>query len=240
MNPMTGEGEFPRLLNAGADALMVQFSDVISLPANQQVIALQQLLQQSALPITDLVPAYSTLLIYYDVTQLSETVLRESVNDLLTELIVDDTDEQGQLHTVEVYYGDEVGADIQRVMQQHGLSKNDVIERHTAAPFRVFALGFAPGFGYMGILPDDLVTPRLQRPREKIPAGSVAIAEQQTSIYPVDSPGGWNIIGRTATPLYQPEQGILSAYNVGDQVQFKAISKAAFLEAGGSLEALND
>ena len=240
MNTMTDEGEFPRLLNAGADALMVQFSDVISLTATQQVAALQQLLQQSALPITDRVPAYSTLLIYYDVTQLSEKVLRQSVKELLKELVVDDVDEQGQLHTIEVYYGDEVGPDMQRIMKLHNLSKEQLIEQHTSQPFRVFALGFAPGFGYMGILPDDLVTPRLQRPREKIPAGSVAIAEQQTAIYPVDSPGGWNIIGRTATPLYQPEQGILSAFNVGDQVQFKAISKAAFLEAGGSLEALND
>lgn len=237
---MSKNEAFPRLLNAGADALMVQFSDVISLAANQQVTALQQLLQQSALPLTDLVPAYSTLLIYYDVTQLSETVLRQSVSDLLQELVVDEADEQGQLHTIEVYYGEEVGPDIERVMQQHQLSKDAVIERHTAEPFRVFALGFAPGFGYMGILPDELATPRLERPREKIVAGSVAIAEQQTAIYPVDSPGGWNIIGRTATPLYQPEQGILSAFNVGDLVQFKAISKDAFVQAGGNPEALDD
>ena len=232
--------QWPKLLNAGADALMVKFADSISLAASQQVAGLQQQLMQSSLPLTDLVPAYSTLMIYYDVTQLSESVLRETLASIVAELTTDDVDEQGELHTVNVYYGDEVGPDLKRIMAQHNISKDEVIAKHTAVPFRVFALGFAPGFGYMGMLPNNLATPRLERPREKIPAGSVAIAEQQTAIYPVNSPGGWNIIGRTAMPLYEPEKGILSAFNVGDQVQFQAISKEQFVESGGNLEVLDD
>lgn len=226
---------YPAVRNAGADALMVQFSDSISLAANQRVTALQRYLQQSALPLTDIVPAYSSLMIYYDVTQIVESALRDALAPMLDELD-DAVDEQaGELHTIDVYYGDETGPDLERVMSKNNLSKEQVIEKHTAEPYRVFAIGFAPGFAYMGIVADDLATPRLDRPREAIPTGSVAIAEQQTAIYPVNTPGGWNIIGRTASPLYQPERGILSKFEVGDQVQFNAVSKEQFIEAGGDL-----
>jgi len=233
------ESSYPKVLNAGADAVMVCFSERIEEAANERVTALQQQLLHSALPLTDMVPAYSTLMLYYDVTQLSEAALRQALEPMLQD-VNDAPSAEGSLHTLDVYYGDDVGPDWQRVMDSHHLSKQELIEKHTAQPFRVFALGFAPGFGYMGILPEALVTPRLQRPREKIPAGSVAVAEQQTAVYPVDSPGGWNIIGRTATPLYQPEQGILSAFEVGDYVQFRAISRQQFIEQGGNPEALHD
>lgn len=236
----TNDNRFPTVLNAGADAVLVQFAKTISVAANQRVTALQRQLRQSALPLTDVVPAYSSLMIYYDVTQLAEPALRDALTPMLNEL--DDTtdDQSGELHTVEVYYGDEVGPDMHRVMSQHNLSKEQVIEKHTAEPYRVFAIGFAPGFAYMGVVAEDLATPRLDRPRESIPTGSVALAEKQTAIYPVNTPGGWNIIGRTATPLYQPEQGILSKFEVGDHVQFKAITKDQFIEAGGDPEARND
>ncbi|MGM0524597.1 MAG: 5-oxoprolinase subunit PxpB [Pseudomonadota bacterium] len=232
--------DFPKLLNAGADALIVRFSESISERANQQVIALQQSLSESDLPIIDLVPAYSSLMVYYDVTRISEGPLRESLQPYLADSQLTKGQEQGELHTVDVYYGDEVGPDLARVMEKHNLSQEEVIRKHTESPFRVYALGFAPGFAYMGTLPDALVMPRLERPRERIPAGSVAIAEQQTSIYPLQSPGGWNIIGRTAQSLYQPQNGIISSLNVGDRVQFRAVSKQQFLDSGGDLEGFDD
>ncbi|MGM0481860.1 MAG: 5-oxoprolinase subunit PxpB [Pseudomonadota bacterium] len=230
----------PQLVNAGADALMVQFSSSISEQANQQVIALQQQLLDSDLALFDLVPAYSSLMIYYDVTRTDEACLRQDLQAYLNRTEPLAEQDPGQLHTIDVYYGEPVGPDMHRVMQHNQLSREQVVGLHTESRFRVYALGFAPGFAYMGTLPEGLVTPRLERPREKIPAGSVAIAEQQTSIYPLSSPGGWNIIGRTAEPLYQPEKGIISSLNVGDSVQFCAISKEQFIEQGGQLEAVDD
>ncbi|RUO77763.1 5-oxoprolinase subunit PxpB [Idiomarina seosinensis] len=232
--------DFPKLLNAGADALIVCFSESISERDNQQVIALQQSLAESDLPIFDLVPAYSSLMVYYDVTRITEQPLREALQPYIADSQLTKGQEQGQLHTIDVYYGDEVGPDLTRVMERHELSQEEVVRQHTESPFRVYALGFAPGFAYMGTLPEPLVMPRLERPRERIPAGSVAIAEQQTSIYPLQSPGGWNIIGRTAQSLYQPQNGIISSLNVGDSVQFRAISKQQFVDSGGDLEGFDD
>jgi KipI family sensor histidine kinase inhibitor len=110
---------------------------------------------------------------------------------------------------------------------------------HTEQEYRVYAMGFAPGFAYLGELPEKLRLPRLDNPRTKIPAGSVAIAEAQTAVYPSESPGGWNIIGRTAETLYDPQADSISPMKVGDRVQFKAVSKDEFEQAGGSLESLS-
>ncbi|WP_404399412.1 5-oxoprolinase subunit PxpB [Idiomarina seosinensis] len=237
---MTSAKVFPRIVNAGADALIVYFSDTISEKDNQRVIALKQRLQQSDLALLDLVPAYSSLMIYYDVLQTDEATLRRALQPYLAEEKGLPGQSQHQTFTIDVYYDESVGPDIQHVMKEKQLNRDQLISLHTQSKFRVYALGFAPGFAYLGSLPDKLIMPRLRRPRERVPTGSVAIAEQQTAIYPLPSPGGWNIIGRTAKPLYEPEKGIISALEVGDSVQFRAISKAEFIDQGGRLEQLDD
>lgn len=231
-----------QVVNAGADALMVHLGEGISLSANQRVITLQRALAESDLPIVDMVPAYSSLMVYYNVCQINEQQMRAQLAPVLDTVYQEPMKRSSnpRVHTIDVYYGEEVGPDLRRVAEHRKQSLADVVKQHTKQSFRVYALGFAPGFAYMGILPDTLAVPRLDRPREKIAAGSVAIAEQQTAVYPLASPGGWNIIGRTAQPLYQPERGVISHLEVGDEVQFNAISREQFVEVGGNLEPLDD
>tara|TARA_B100000700_G_scaffold198210_1_gene218034 strand:- start:998 stop:1699 length:702 start_codon:yes stop_codon:yes gene_type:complete len=229
----------PSIVNAGADAVIVYFSDAISLEANQCVLQLDTALAESDLAILETVPAYSSLMVYYDITRHSDTELRAAIKTIIESLPEASTamGEQGKTHVIPVYYDTTVGPDLARIAELHHCSVEQVIERHCRDSYRVYALGFAPGFAYMGEVAEDLQTPRLDSPRTQIPAGSVAIAERQTAIYPLASPGGWNIIGRTTFPLYEPQKGILNQLNSGDTVQFKAISKDEFIAAGGSVEA---
>lgn len=229
----------PSIVNAGADAVIVYFSDEISLAANQRVLQLDAALADSDLVILETVPAYSSLMVYYDITRHSDTDVRGAVKAIIESLpALDERDAaQRQTHVIPVYYDETVGPDLARIAELHGCSAEEVIERHCRDSYRVYALGFAPGFAYMGEVAEDLQAPRLDSPRTRIPAGSVAIAERQTAIYPLASPGGWNIIGRTTFPLYEPQKGILNQLNSGDTVRFKAISKDEFIAAGGSVEA---
>ncbi|HAE90669.1 MAG TPA: allophanate hydrolase subunit 1 [Idiomarina sp.] len=229
----------PSIVNAGADAVIVYFADEISIEANQRVLQLDSAIASSDLAILETVPAYSSLMVYYDITRHSDTDIRASIKAIIESLpeLQQVNAEQGQTHVIPVYYDETVGPDLARIAELHECSVEEVIERHCRDSYRVYALGFAPGFAYMGEVAEDLQAPRLDSPRTRIPAGSVAIAERQTAIYPLASPGGWNIIGRTTFPLYEPQKGILNQLNSGDTVRFKAISKDEFIAAGGSVEA---
>jgi len=238
------ESAFPKIVTAGADAILVYLGEGIDADVNDRVMALTNRVG-SALgnKLYDLVPSYNSLMIYYNVLAISEDELRECVRELIDELQQDGyasgASEQSTLHTIEVYYDPSVGPDLERAAKQTSLSIDDIINMHTEQEYRVYAMGFAPGFAYLGELPEKLRLPRLDNPRTKIPAGSVAIAEAQTAVYPSESPGGWNIIGRTAETLYDPQADSISPMKVGDRVQFKAVSKDEFEQAGGSLESLS-
>ena len=117
--------------------------------------------------------------------------------------------------------------------QRSGLAIDDVIRRHSAHEYQVFALGFAPGFAFMGLVDEVLATPRLNTPRKRVAAGSVGIAERQTAAYPVVSPGGWNLIGRTPAKLFDREREGYSLMQPGDTVRFEAVDRAEFLTLGG-------
>lgn len=232
--------ERPMMVRAGVDAIILYFADHISESANQRVQQFRDYLQRNAGDwITELVPAYSSLLVYYDVLQRTESQVKHSLKELLESL--DDASTSGEQqqvteHVIEVYYDQSVGPDLARVAKQHGLSVEQVIEKHQQQSYRVYAVGFAPGFAYLGEVAEDLQTPRLDSPRDKVAAGSVAIAERQTAVYPLPSPGGWNIIGRTAKTLYDPSSGELNTMKSGDRVRFTGISKEAFLAQGGLLD----
>ena len=238
------ESAFPKIVTAGADAILVYLGEGIDPEVNDRIMVLTNRVG-SALgnKLYDLVPSYNSLMIYYNVLSLSEDELRECVRKLIDELQQDGdasgASKQSTLHTIEVYYDPSVGPDLERAAKQTSLSIDDIINIHTEQEYRVYAMGFAPGFAYLGELPEKLRLPRLDNPRTKIPAGSVAIAEAQTAVYPSESPGGWNIIGRTAETLYDPKADNISPMKVGDRVQFKAVSKDEFEQAGGSLESLS-
>lgn len=238
------ESAFPKIVTAGADAILVYLGEGIDPDVNGRVMALTNRVGNAlGGKLYDLVPSYNSLMIYYNVLAISEDELRECVRKLIDELQQDDyasgASKQSTLHTIEVYYDPSVGPDLERAADQTSLSIDDIIKMHTEQEYRVYAMGFAPGFAYLGELPEKLRLPRLDNPRTKIPAGSVAIAEAQTAVYPSESPGGWNIIGRTAETLYDPQADSISPMKVGDRVQFKAVSKDEFEQAGGSLESLS-
>ncbi|MCP1340224.1 5-oxoprolinase subunit PxpB [Idiomarina sp. M1R2S28] len=237
---MSKESDFPKLVSAGADAVIVYLGEGISVSVNQRVLAAVKVVKdQLSDVVLDLVPSYNSLMVYYNVLSIDEPEIRERLRKALADLSTDSSEQSGKRHRIPVYYDESVGPDLARIADMNNCSVDDVIKMHTEQTYRVYAMGFAPGFAYLGEVAKKLRTPRLDNPRKRITAGSVAIAESQTAVYPSASPGGWNIIGRTSTQLYNPSSGTISPLNVGDEVEFYAVSKEQFIEEGGDTEALS-
>lgn len=213
----------------GDVALVVEFGDVINLEINSKVVALGKAIQKAEIEgVEELVPTYRSLLLRYDplktdyeqlVFQIRciEKTLREAAMGV----------ENGKI-VIPVVYGREYGPDLAYVAQFHGLSKEQVVELHSKRDYRVYMIGFVAGFPYLGEVPDQIATPRLETPRLKVTAGSVGIAEKQTGIYPCEAPGGWQIIGRTPIKLFNPLQHPPTLLKSGDTVRFKQISEHEF------------
>lgn len=208
----------------GDRAIAVQFKQEISLDVNRQVTFLaNRLAAQNIKGIVELVPTYAALMIYYNPLVISYRKLREILDTMEeSEQIL-----QGEQRTVwfPVLYGGQTGPDLEDLAGYHQLTPVEVIELHSSADYRVYMLGFSPGFPYLGGLPPQISTPRLETPRTFIPAGSIGIAGSQTGIYSVSSPGGWRIIGHTPVPLFRAENKqepfLLHA---GDLVKFFPVS----------------
>ncbi len=177
--------------------------------------------------VVETVPTYASLLIHYD-------PLLTALDDLEEALLTLDGAEHGEgeasavRNVVELptVYGGEHGPDLADVARNAGMSESEVVELHSATDYLVYAMGFSPGFPYLGGLDPRLATPRLSTPRTLIPAGSVGIAETQTGVYPVASPGGWRLIGRTQTRLFDPRANPPSVITPGDRVRFVQINDA--------------
>ncbi|RUR31989.1 5-oxoprolinase subunit PxpB [Vreelandella andesensis] len=222
-----------RLETAAMDALTVRLFDTIDESNMAWIIAADQALRDAlGEALIDLIPSYTTLLVHYDCQQLTFAQATTLVRDALSRLTPAES-QNGQLHEIPVWYDESVGPELPLVAQRAGLSVDTLIERHCDHDYCVFALGFAPGYGFMGLVDDDIATPRLKTPRRKVAAGSVGIADRQTAIYPLLSPGGWNILGRTAVPLFEYAKRGEPLLRPGDKVRFKAISKAEFEASGG-------
>ena len=132
-----------------------------------------------------------------------------------------------------VYYSEESGPELNLISQNSGLSINEIIALHQSLTYRVYAIGFAPGFAFLGQVDDRIATPRLSTPRLKVPRGAVGIADRQTAIYPDVSPGGWNLIGLCPTRMFDPDATPHMPVSVGDEVRFKEITKNEFHNLGG-------
>lgn len=224
----------PRLEVAGVDAWLVRLFDDID-EANMPWIT--ALVRRSEIAfgdmLIDLVPSYTTLLVHYDPRHLTPTEARVRLSDLLADLVPDDTQVGGETKELAVWYDECVGPELVRLQEHTGLSREAIIEAHSEREYRVFALGFAPGFAFMGRVPEMLALPRLETPRRRVPAGSVALANRQTSAYPQISPGGWNLIGRTNARLFDRDREGFSLLRVGDRVRFVAVGRAQFEHLGG-------
>ncbi len=224
----------PRIEVVAIDCLMVRLFDAIA-EANMpwMLAATQRLRQEFGAALVDLVPSYTTLMVHYDLTALSPAQARALIGQALTDL-QPQAQGSGQCHVLPVWYDLSVGPELSLLSQRSGLSVEDVIRRHSAHEYQVFALGFAPGFAFMGLVDEILATPRLNTPRKRVAAGSVGIAERQTAAYPVVSPGGWNLIGRTPAKLFDRERDGYSLMQPGDTVRFEAVGHAEFINLGGN------
>ncbi|EXJ12325.1 5-oxoprolinase subunit B family protein [Nitrincola nitratireducens] len=224
----------PRIEHAGVDAWTVRLFDDIAEENMPWILSLvkgcEALFSEALI---DIVPSYTTVWIQYNLTKLSSQVSRQMLVSLLQELRPLDISHAGSIKEIPVWYHSSVGPELERLQDEKGLSLGEVIAFHTENPFRVFALGFAPGFAFMGSLPDALVLPRLSTPRQQVAVGSVAIAERQTAAYPQATPGGWNVIGRTPLRLFDPQREAMSYLQVGDRVQFVSITQQEFKRLGG-------
>jgi inhibitor of KinA len=219
-------------------AVTLDFGGPISVATNDRVyVLLTSLLKNKLEGITDIIPAYSSITVVYDYmtvyeqqlkkenTQSVSSLIKKWMEDNLTEGVYDiETNKKEMI--IPVCYDNTVGLDIESVAQKHNLTTQEVIALHTAKTYRVFMNGFLPGFAYMGIVDPAIQTPRHESPRPVVKAGSVGIAGVQTGIYPSDSPGGWQIIGKTPVPLIDENENIL--LKPGSFVKFNAISLFEF------------
>jgi KipI family sensor histidine kinase inhibitor len=231
----------PRLENAGMDAWLVRLFDRIDERNMGWITALVSACEKAFGPqLVDLVPSYTTVLIQFDAQTLCHSEARRRLVAILAGLRPDQDEEDAPVKELPVWYHPSVGPDMVRLEQKTGYDPARLIALHSEHTYRVFALGFAPGFAFMGTVPPELELPRLDTPRRRVPAGSVAIAGRQTSAYPQTSPGGWNLLGRTSARLFDPASEALSLLQVGDRVRFVPVDQAGFERLGGDTTPMED
>jgi len=219
-----------RLEVVAIDCLMVRLFDRIDEHNMPWMLAASQRLRAAfGAQLIDLVPSYTTVMVHFD---LSPAEARGRIEQALSDL-QPDSGGAGRLHEIPVWYHPSVGPELALLAQRSGDTEAGVIRRHSEREYQVFALGFAPGFAFMGLVQAALAAPRLATPRKRVAAGSVGIAERQTAAYPAVSPGGWNLIGRTPSALFDRQRDGYSLLQPGDRVRFVAVDHAEFISLGG-------
>ena len=221
-----------RFLPAGDSAIAVEFGREIDLNINNQVAAMRTVIEAAIdegklKGIVELVPTYGSLLVVYDQLAVGYVGLIEQLK-ILAEGLEGVEIPDREVVEIPVVYGGEYGPDLGIVAQLNSLSEDEVIKRHSEAEYPIYMLGFVAGFPYLGGMDKSIAAPRKQTPRLKIPAGSVGIAGQQTGIYSVESPGGWQIIGRTPLKLYDADGEKPILLRAGQSIRFKPITEAEY------------
>ncbi len=228
-----------KIVSQSENTVLVLFEQKISADVSQSVFYTTQHIQNELNRfIIDIVPSYASIMISFNLLEISHHNFKEILKRLIDDHKQDDKQTQNtqkKLIEIPVYYGEEVGFDLSAISELSSLTIEEVIQRHSEKTYDVYALGFAPGFAYLGSVDEQIATPRLQTPRLTLPKGSVGIADSQTAIYPFDSPGGWNIVGRTPVDLVDYDQQPPCLMQVGDRIQFKPIEKEEYQSLGGEL-----
>jgi KipI family sensor histidine kinase inhibitor len=223
---------------AGENSLIVYFGDQPSAEIATQVAQTADSLKLSMQGLLiDLVPSYASLLVIYNSLVTDHYHVRRCIHTAAAAAQTDDgqNTETGKLVSLPVYYSTESGPDLQSLADRAGLSIEDVTRIHQQTEYRVYAIGFAPGFAYLGEVDERIAAPRLATPRQKVPRGAVAIADRQTAVYPAQSPGGWNLIGLCPQAMFDPNAEPSMPVQVGDRVRFESIGRDEFLSLGGQL-----
>jgi KipI family sensor histidine kinase inhibitor len=223
------------LHSAGEDAMMLYLGEETSPAVAAHVQAAAVAIEQAlGADLVDLVPSYASILIIYDALHTDHLSVAHRVREAVDALQTQSATE-GRSVVLPVYYDPEVGEDLETLATRAGLSTDEVIALHSATEYRVYAIGFAPGFAYLGQVDERIAAPRLATPRQKVPRGAVAIADRQTAVYPAVSPGGWNLIGRCPVRMFDPNAQPCMPVTVGDRVRFEAVSRERFVALGGDL-----
>jgi len=212
--------EAPKFLAAGDRAIVIELGDEISIECNRRVHSLYKAISRAELPgVVDIIPTYRSLLVEYDASQASFGDISNGLTNIGTGPF-DASEEDAKVIHLPVLYGGAYGPDLEFVARNAGISVDEVVDLHSGTEYPVYMMGFTPGFPYLGGMSERIATPRLSTPRGVIPAGSVGIAEAQTGVYPIESPGGWQLIGRTPLCLFDVTRTPPSLIDAGNSVRF--------------------
>lgn len=212
----------------GDSAVSLSFGNVICPETNRRIRSFCRALEQHPITgMTETLPTFCSVMICYQPLDISYHSLVRQLKKRLRNLKAQEK-EQGRIFQIPVCYGEDLGEDLSFVAANAGLTPEQVIELHSGRDYLIYMLGFLPGFAYLGGLDSRLFTPRLEIPRTRIPAGSVGIGGEQTGIYPLDSPGGWRLIGRTPLRPYDPDRSDPILYRAGDSIRFFPVSRAEY------------
>lgn len=227
-----------KLFSLGDSAVTIDFGNLIDVSVNEKVIDLFEYLRKNPLKgMTEVVPAYSSLTICYDVFLPGSVnnegnsaldFIKKEISQLLQDFVPGSTAPKRQPIRIPVCYENEFAPDLEWIAEQKNLAANDVIQTHVTGRYRVYMIGFLPGFAYMGEVDEQIAIPRKTRPRQNVEKGSVGIAGRQTGIYPLASPGGWQIIGRTPLKLFDATKESPVLLEPGDEIEFYSISEEEF------------
>ena len=225
----------PRILPCGDTALTVEFGSEIDPRVNARVLELDARLGGGVLGIVETVPTYRSLLVHYDPMATGFEILGPRILEACRDL--PDDPREGRLWRVPVVYGGPFGIDLEEVATRHGLTPAMVIEKHAAPVYRVYMLGFVPGFAYLGGLDPAIATPRRETPRARTPAGTISIGGFQALIASIEAPSGWHLLGRTPVRSFMPDREPVFLFEAGDRVQFVPVDPSRWSELDGAAAA---
>ncbi|WP_018131855.1 5-oxoprolinase subunit PxpB [Effusibacillus pohliae] len=212
----------------GDSAVVVEFANTIDLVTHRKVKALAGYLDECPFPgMVEYIPAFTTVTVFYDPLRLSYADVCSTLENIIS-LLPETPDSPPRIVEIPVCYGGEFGPDLKFVAEHNGLTTEQVIEIHASGDYLVYMIGFAPGFPYLGGMSERIAAPRRPSPRLQIPAGTVGIAGMQTGVYSIDTPGGWQLIGRTPLALFRPNDDPPSLLQAGDRVRFRPISREEY------------
>lgn len=227
-----------QIVPCGDSALSIEFRNEISEEVHAQVAGMTTLIEGAGLTgVHELIPTYRAIMVCYDPFETDYALLKSKIERLARRAHRTAIVHETRRITIPVCYGGSFGPDLHEVARFHGMNEDEVIELHASPVYLIYMLGFTPGFSYLGGMDRRLATPRLENPRTLIPGGSVGIAGAQTGIYPIDSPGGWQLIGRTPLDLYRPDREPPVLLRAGQQIVFRPIGEQEFAEIRAAVEA---
>ena len=221
-----------RFCAASDQSLLLYFEQEKLLEAHRRVASLVRGLEQFPVPgVRNVHPAFRSVLVKFDAVARTHAEIEAELRERLRD-VEEDGEHVTRLIEIPVCYGGEFGPDLEEVARLHAMTEQEVMERHAAREYVVFFLGFVPGFAYLGEVPKELSTPRLPAPRKAVPPGSVAIAGRQTGVYPLLTPGGWRLLGRTPIKMFDTNRVVMSRLRLGDRVKFVPIPHERFAQLG--------